>query len=340
LTFAQLQTPARVPRCVADDHLNLSHNRPYELPLSQRVWIAKTEEFSGLFPERVLQYLQDHAYGSTATILPEGYFYLPDGDDLPVVMAVRMSLSFPLLISAVPLYTVKRSAFANSPRNEDNAIEVTPADLQRNWFSDGGICSNFPIHFFDTWLPQRPTFGIKLTAFPEGAFDPTTGNLDPDYLGQMRQPDRADQGEAGEVEDEIAPAGNTANQAAQPVDPIYLSPANRAPAPEWTPIEDPAEIGDDGTRPNLLRFLWNIFATAQNYRDNMQSDLPAIEADRAVRLKESEGGLNLAMSPATVARSCEGKLAGRRLLKRFSFEQHQWYASSPLPRASRAPRTK
>jgi len=327
LTFAQLQTPAQgssiALRMITS---NLSHNRPYELPLSQRVWIAKTEEFSRLFPARVMQYLQDHAYDSTATILPEGYFYLPQSDDLPVVVAVRMSLSFPLLISAVPLYTVKRSAFANSPRNEDNAIEVTPADLQRNWFSDGGICSNFPIHFFDTWLPQRPTFGIKLTAFPEGAFDPTSGNLYPDYLGQMRQPDRADQSEAGEVEDEIAPAGNTANQAAQPVDPIYLSPANRAPAPEWTPIEDPAEIGDDGTRPNLLRFLWNIFATAQNYRDNMQSDLPSYrERIVQIRLKESEGGLNLAMSPDTVAAIMQkGKLAGRRLLKRFSFEQHQW----------------
>jgi hypothetical protein len=226
----------------------------------------------------------------------------------------------------VPLYTVKRSAFANSPRNEDNAIEVTPADLQRNWFSDGGICSNFPIHFFDTWLPQRPTFGIKLTSFPEGAFDPKTGNLYQDYLGQMGQPDRAKNEDAAELEDDITSPGTLANQSAQPIDPIYLSPANRAPAPEWIPIEDGGEDGGDGPRPNLFRFLWNIFATAQNYRDNMQSDLPSYrERIVQIRLKESEGGLNLAMSPDTVASIMQkGKMAGDRLLKRFSFEQHQW----------------
>jgi hypothetical protein len=30
------------------------------------------------------------------------------------------------------------------------------------WFSDGGICSNFPIHFFDAPAPRWPTFGINL----------------------------------------------------------------------------------------------------------------------------------------------------------------------------------
>lgn len=42
-----------------------------------------------------------------------------------------------------------------------------PEILQKNWFSDGGICSNFPIHFFDDWLPNRPTFGINLTTLPD-----------------------------------------------------------------------------------------------------------------------------------------------------------------------------
>ena len=31
-----------------------------------------------------------------------------------------------------------------------------------HWFSDGGICSNLPIHFFDQPLPLRPTFAIDL----------------------------------------------------------------------------------------------------------------------------------------------------------------------------------
>ncbi|MGH8827353.1 MAG: hypothetical protein ACRDVZ_07075, partial [Jiangellaceae bacterium] len=34
------------------------------------------------------------------------------------------------------------------------------------WFSDGGIASNLPVHFFDTPLPTRPTFAIDLAPFP------------------------------------------------------------------------------------------------------------------------------------------------------------------------------
>jgi predicted acylesterase/phospholipase RssA len=56
-----------------------------------------------------------------------------------------MSLSFPVLLSAVPLWT------------ERDGIYV------RHWLSDGGIGSNFPIHFFDAWLPTRPTFGLNFT---------------------------------------------------------------------------------------------------------------------------------------------------------------------------------
>ena len=37
--------------------------------------------------------------------------------------------------------------------------------LGRCWFSDGGIGSNFTVHFFDGLLPRRPTFGINLRPF-------------------------------------------------------------------------------------------------------------------------------------------------------------------------------
>lgn len=58
-----------------------------------------------------------------------------------------MSLSFPGLISAVPLYAVDHG---------------TDGRIVRQWMSDGGISSNFPIHFFDRLLPSHPTFGINL----------------------------------------------------------------------------------------------------------------------------------------------------------------------------------
>jgi hypothetical protein len=35
--------------------------------------------------------------------------------------------------------------------------------------SDGGISSNFPIHFFDALLPRWPTFGLDLQPYPDPA---------------------------------------------------------------------------------------------------------------------------------------------------------------------------
>ena len=78
---------------------------------------------------------------------------LPLARDMPIVVAARMSLSFPLLISAVPLFYVD---FAKLPDQ---------VDVVKAWFSDGGITSNFPMQFFDSWLPRRPTFGINLDNF-------------------------------------------------------------------------------------------------------------------------------------------------------------------------------
>jgi hypothetical protein len=37
------------------------------------------------------------------------------------------------------------------------------------WMSDGGISSNFPIHFFDALIPSRPTFGLNLAPFHENS---------------------------------------------------------------------------------------------------------------------------------------------------------------------------
>ncbi len=41
--------------------------------------------------------------------------------------------------------------------------------VEELWIGDGGITSNFPIHFFDRLLPRWPTLGINLGDFPRGA---------------------------------------------------------------------------------------------------------------------------------------------------------------------------
>src|SRR5258708_5515858 len=61
-----------------------------------------------------------------------------------------MSLSFPLLFAAVPLWAIDYQ----HPQKERK--------FQRCLFSDGGISSNFPMHLFDGLVPRWPTFGIDL----------------------------------------------------------------------------------------------------------------------------------------------------------------------------------
>ena len=78
---------------------------------------------------------------------PLGTVYrFPTGEDLPLVVAVRMSMSFPILFCALRLW-------AESPDREC---------LRPMWFSDGGLSSNFPIHLFDGPLPRWPTFALDL----------------------------------------------------------------------------------------------------------------------------------------------------------------------------------
>src|SRR4029079_4804049 len=77
----------------------------------------------------------------------------PDADALPLVVGARLSLSFPVLLQAVPLYSIDWTL----RENQDGVVK-----LERCWFSDGGICSNLPIHFFDALLPGRPTFALSL----------------------------------------------------------------------------------------------------------------------------------------------------------------------------------
>jgi hypothetical protein len=69
-----------------------------------------------------------------------------------------MSLSFPVLISAVPLHAIDYS----------QPVPEAERRPQRCWFSDGGITSNFPVHFFDSPVPRWPTFAIDLRKLPAG----------------------------------------------------------------------------------------------------------------------------------------------------------------------------
>jgi predicted acylesterase/phospholipase RssA len=139
---------------------DLTEGLPYRLPFEGRRFAYCPECFRVLFPASVVEYMDrigdDPSPGDDGTAvchahdLPINLKHLPPADAFPVLVAVRMSLSFPLLISAVPLHKID----FNRRDGARNWI--------RHWFSDGGIGSNFPIHLFDTPWPNRPTYAIDL----------------------------------------------------------------------------------------------------------------------------------------------------------------------------------
>ena len=157
---------------------NVTHRRPHRMPWSTRELLFDPEELRRLFPERIAAWMEDHpppvGTGREAertrrrleALLPLRPFPAPD--DLPVVVAARMSLSFPLLISAVPLRALdmtRTHTRAAVEAVEEGHTPAHPLVAEVCWFSDGGIASNFPVHFFDTPLPTRPTFAIDLDGF-------------------------------------------------------------------------------------------------------------------------------------------------------------------------------
>ena len=137
---------------------DLSSSRPYQLPLKTDIHYFSKSEFQKLFSDEFVDYLCRDAkpweYHDPDADIPPDLYQLPTGDKFPVLLVARLSLSFPGLIQAVPLWRIDYS----------RKTETNPAPLLRCLFSDGGISSNFPIHFFDAIIPSRPTFGIALTS--------------------------------------------------------------------------------------------------------------------------------------------------------------------------------
>ncbi len=153
---------------------NLTQGRPYRLPFESQKLFFDPAELAPLFSSRVIEFMKRHKrrpeHASPLTRIAEkhGLVPMPEPADLPIVVAVRLSLSFPILISAVPLWGFDFSYAARTVAGERGEPRLT-----RCWFSDGGITSNFPIHFFDAPIPRWPTFAFNLTPFhPRFAYDP------------------------------------------------------------------------------------------------------------------------------------------------------------------------
>ena len=311
LTFADLHDAPRYagepdsPHAISLQMITtcVSHNEPRTLPLGGAQFWFLREEFEQLFPASVVQWMVDRA-GPPREVEGRNYYHLPQGASLPVLVATRMSLSFPLLISAVPLHEPSRrerrceptsTAADEGGQNVADSMEgLTSAGQSCGpvitafricWFSDGGISSNFPIHLFDAAMPRWPTFAINLV-YPQRP-EPV------EREGDSRQAlERS----------------------------VFLPTENRHGwQRHYQSIATPLAAGELG------RFLFAVVATMQNWRDLLQARAPGYR-DRIVHvsLQGDEGGMNLDMPQEVLTRIADkGSLAGTRFCS-FSFENHYW----------------
>jgi predicted acylesterase/phospholipase RssA len=157
--------------------------RPFRLPLepSDRPrFFYRSDDLRKLFPERIVAWMDSHPRTDADPLdvelrriaATQGIAPFPPAEHLPVVVAARMSLSFPVLLSAVPLLSVDTTV----PQNAKALAEKRDRDVRFEpcWFSDGGLSSNFPIHFFDSPIPRWPTFALDLSGFAPGTEESQT----------------------------------------------------------------------------------------------------------------------------------------------------------------------
>ncbi|UVT16046.1 MAG: patatin-like phospholipase family protein [Nitrospira sp.] len=262
---------------------NLSHGRPYILPLSEgssqqtrfrdreRLFF-KEKEILKVLPGNVVKWMTNNSKPYSVDPGREGkdpdvndpstqdLRALPHPKDFPILLAARMSLSFPFLFSAIPLYAI------------DYDLPSTDRKVRCCWFSDGGISSNFPIHLFDGLVPMWPTFGITLESRIKGR---RSVFLPDEY--------RFGYGE------------------------------------RWNQIPDKEE---NAPLSRLGKFIWAIICTMQNWNDNSLARMPGVR-DRVarIRLDEHEGGLNLNMEKDFIDRiAALGVKAANELVERFALK--------------------
>lgn len=298
LTFGDLEAGGG-PR-LAMMTTNVTNHTAHRLPWDAQEHWFDPDELRRLFPGHVVDHMAAHP-----PPLPdqpgkrrEAELYrellaplrpLPAPADLPVVVAARMSLSFPLLLSAVPLHSIDWSRTYNQDAEKAwrewlSAGEPPERPTVRPraeccWFTDGGASSNFPVHFFDAPLPTRPTFAINLRPFH------------PDH---------------GESPDER--------------ENVWMVPsAGGGQLAWWYPLPGAGGLLDR----RLGAFLGGIVRTMQNRVDDAQLRMPG-QRDRVVHvsLTEKQGGMNLTMDPKAIdLMTRRGREAGAKLTRRFSEER-------------------
>lgn len=276
----------------------LSLGRPFELPMEARFFFYEPHVWETLFPAHVMTALErasdplpspgdrlTNTQWEEAMAARQGPSLkrLPYARLLPVIVATRLSLSFPGLISAVPLWAIDRVddrsrvatlAFAKS-QGDGSPHPASGLVFSKVWFSDGGLCSNFPVHLFDAPLSTRPTFAINLGGFPE----------------------------------ERPPSPNEAEN-------IDYARTNRDGL-----VPSYSQLPEKGFGA-LKGFAGLAIDTARNWQDSSHLDFPG-DRDRIVRVLQTarEGGLNLNMEGPTIDRlGKRGTAAATAMVEQFGHD--------------------
>ncbi len=139
--------PDAIPALFADPSTDEDACGQYRPPLYFR-----RDEMQRFFPAHVVAHLE--RWGAVSA-LDASYCRLPAAHALPLVVAARLSMAFPILFCALPLHAPDLKG-----------------RMQPVWFSDGGLTSNFPVHLFDSPLPRWPTFAIDLLGTDPQLHDP------------------------------------------------------------------------------------------------------------------------------------------------------------------------
>lgn len=277
---------------------NATHGRPYHLPMLDRTsrLFFRRDELKGYFPGDVLDALvaSSQPYrplhrdvDPPAGAVDPAFRELP-GADLPIVVAARLSLSFPLLFSAVPLWAI------------DYEAPFALRKLRRCVFTDGGASANFPIHLFDASIPRWPTFGLWL--------DTRTPYLRPDAQGGEERvwlPEYNGKG-WGDSWDRFDPLSQ--------------------PEPAPGVVRQKTSAGRELSFVNLVNFLAGVGSSATCWHDRTAIRLPHVR-NRIARLLllPNEGGLHIGMRREQILQMADdyGTRAGRLFVERFRDENGQ-----------------
>lgn len=274
---------------------NITQGKPIRLPLDEpgyRLYYRR-EEWARIFPPAIMaaldaiavaytpQSASDPTVDTTVRVGPVvagQYTEVAAGElrevpraQLPIVVAARLSLCFPLLFSLVPVYAVDYEAVRGARA------------LRRCLLADGGLCSNFPVHLFDSAQPRWPTFDLLLDQRLQ-AFE-----SEPVWLPVTHLAGRADNWQRS------------------------------VPGAEQADASD-GRYRDRGIADRLAGIVLGMVLTMKDWNDRVAARLPTLR-NRVVRiaLKQGEGQLNIAMSGATIMRMANeyGNQAAEKIFGQF-----------------------